>query len=110
MHAVMMIFLFVMPMTTGLANYIVPLQLGAADMSFPRINALSFWMLVAGAILIVAGLFGLGFCIRTGYAIKREKPDPAEIRARLNRLLAINLGSVALAALGLAMLVAGLML
>ena len=54
MHAVMMIFLFVMPMTTGLANYIVPLQLGAADMSFPRINALSFWMLVVGAILIVS--------------------------------------------------------
>ncbi len=54
MHAVMMIFLFVMPMTTGLANYIVPLQLGAADMAFPRINALSFWMLVAGAILIVS--------------------------------------------------------
>ena len=54
MHAVMMIFLFVMPMTTGLANYIVPLQLGAADMAFPRINALSFWMLVAGAVLIVS--------------------------------------------------------
>ncbi len=54
MHAVMMIFLFVMPMTTGLANYIVPLQLGAADMSFPRINALSFWMLVAGAVLIMS--------------------------------------------------------
>jgi cytochrome c oxidase subunit 1 len=54
MHAVMMIFLFVMPMTTGLANYIVPLQLGAADMAFPRINALSFWMLVAGAILILS--------------------------------------------------------
>ncbi len=54
MHAVMMIFLFVMPMTTGLANYIVPLQLGAADMAFPRINALSFWMLVAGAVLILS--------------------------------------------------------
>ncbi len=54
MHAIMMIFLFVMPMTVGIANYIVPLQLGAADMAFPRINALSFWMLVVGAILIVS--------------------------------------------------------
>jgi len=67
-------------------------------------------LIIAGAILVAAGLFGLGFCIRTGYAIKREKPDPDEVRARLNRLLAINLGSVGLAALGLAMLVAGLML
>ena len=57
MHAIMMIFLFVMPMTTGLANYIVPLQLGAADMSFPRINALSYWMLIVGAILIVSAFF-----------------------------------------------------
>ncbi|CAN5652284.1 cytochrome c oxidase subunit I [soil metagenome] len=57
MHAIMMIFLFVMPMTVGMANYIVPLQLGAADMAFPRINALSFWMLVAGAVLIVSAFF-----------------------------------------------------
>ena len=57
MHAIMMIFLFVMPMTVGLANYIVPLQIGAADMAFPRINALSFWMLVVGAILIVSAFF-----------------------------------------------------
>src|ERR1044072_292589 len=35
MHAIMMIFLFVMPMTVGIANYIVPLQIGAADMAFP---------------------------------------------------------------------------
>ena len=41
MHGTTMIFLFVMPMLTGLANYIVPLQIGAADMAFPRINALS---------------------------------------------------------------------
>jgi cytochrome c oxidase subunit 1 len=59
MHALIMIFLFVMPMTVGIANYIVPLQLGAADMAFPRINALSFWMLVVGAMLIVSAfLFG----------------------------------------------------
>jgi cytochrome c oxidase subunit 1 len=59
MHAVVMIFLFVMPMTTGLANYIVPLQIGAADMAFPRINALSFWLLLGGGGLILSAfLFG----------------------------------------------------
>jgi cytochrome c oxidase subunit 1 len=53
MHAVTMIFLFVMPMTTGLANYIVPLQLGAADMAFPRINALSYWLVLGGGLMIM---------------------------------------------------------
>jgi len=53
MHAVTMIFLFVMPMTTGLANYIVPLQIGAADMAFPRINALSFWLVLSGGLMIM---------------------------------------------------------
>jgi cytochrome c oxidase subunit 1 len=59
MHAITMIFLFVMPMTTGLANYIVPLQIGAADMAFPRINALSYWMLLASGIMIMMA-FGFG--------------------------------------------------
>jgi cytochrome c oxidase subunit I len=59
MHAITMIFLFVMPMTTGLANYVVPLQLGAADMAFPRINALSYWMLLFGGLVIMSAfLYG----------------------------------------------------
>lgn len=59
MHAITMIFLFVMPMFVGLANYIVPIQIGAADMAFPRINALSYWMIpVGGAFIIGAFAFG----------------------------------------------------
>jgi cytochrome c oxidase subunit I len=59
MHALTMIFLFVMPMTTGLANFIVPLQIGAADMAFPRINALSFWLVLGGGFMIMSAfLFG----------------------------------------------------
>src|ERR671914_2157905 len=42
MHGLTMIFLVVMPLLTGVGNYIVPLQIGAADMAFPRINALSY--------------------------------------------------------------------
>jgi cytochrome c oxidase subunit I len=52
MHAIFMIFLFVMPMWTGIANYVVPLQIGAADMAFPRINALSYWMILFGGLII----------------------------------------------------------
>ena len=41
-----MVFLFVVPMMAGLANYFVPLMIGARDMAFPRLNALSFWLLL----------------------------------------------------------------
>src|ERR1700722_20453732 len=44
MHGTTMIFLVVMPTITGFANYFVPLMIGARDMAFPRLNAMSFWM------------------------------------------------------------------
>ena len=58
MHGTIMIFLFVMPMFSGFANYVVPLQIGAPDVAFPRINALSFWMLPLGGLLICLRLPG----------------------------------------------------
>jgi len=59
MHGTIMIFLFVVPVLAGFANYIVPLMIGAPDMAFPRINALSFWLLPVGGGLIMSGyLFG----------------------------------------------------
>jgi hypothetical protein len=67
-------------------------------------------LVVLGAMMVAAGMVGLGYCIRTGYAIRRDKPGPDAARARLNQLVAVNLGSVALAALGLAVLVVGLVL
>jgi hypothetical protein len=63
-----------------------------------------------GAIVTLAGLAGLGYCIVQGLRIRRADLPPSEIHARLHRLIAINLGSVALAGLGLAILVTGLML
>src|SRR5919197_3390227 len=55
LHALIMIFLFVMPVTVGFANFIVPLQIGAADMAFPRVNAFSYWQFPLGGILIWSG-------------------------------------------------------
>jgi hypothetical protein len=65
---------------------------------------------ILGAAMVAAGLGGLGHCIREGYAVRRDKPAPDVARARLQRLVAINLGSVALAALGLGCVVLGLTL
>src|SRR5687768_1748270 len=66
LHGTTMIFLFVMPMTTGLANYIVPLQIGAADMAFPRINALSYWMVPLGGLLLFLG-YAMGGAANAGW-------------------------------------------
>ena len=52
MHGVTMIFLVVMPVLLGFANYLVPLMIGARDMAFPRLNALSFWLLAFGGLVL----------------------------------------------------------
>src|SRR3979411_1450463 len=57
MHGTTMIFLFVVPMMAGLANYFLPLMIGARDMAFPRLNALSYWLLRAGGIVFYASIF-----------------------------------------------------
>ena len=65
-HGVIMIFFVAMPFVTGLMNYIVPLQIGARDVSFPFLNNFSFWMTVGGAVIIMASLF-LGEFAQTGW-------------------------------------------
>jgi hypothetical protein len=65
---------------------------------------------VLGVSMVAAGLGGLGYCVREGYAIRREKPAAEVATARLRKLVAVNLGSVCLAALGLGVVVVGLVL
>ncbi|MEC3910716.1 cytochrome o ubiquinol oxidase subunit I [Sphingobium sp. CR2-8] len=65
-HGVIMIFFVAMPMITGIMNYIVPLQIGARDVSFPFLNNFSFWMTTAGAVIVMMSLF-VGEFARTGW-------------------------------------------
>jgi cytochrome o ubiquinol oxidase subunit 1 len=65
-HGVIMIFFVAMPFVTGLMNFVVPLQIGARDVAFPFLNNFSFWMTVAGGMLVMASLF-VGEFARTGW-------------------------------------------
>ncbi|MGH9245668.1 MAG: cytochrome c oxidase subunit I [Acidimicrobiales bacterium] len=55
MHGSIMLFLFIGPFAFGLANFIVPLQIGARDMAFPRLNALSYWFFLFGGLTLLSG-------------------------------------------------------
>ncbi len=65
-HGVIMIFFVAMPLVVGLMNVVMPLQIGARDVAFPFLNNFSFWMTVAGAILVMISLF-VGEFARTGW-------------------------------------------
>jgi cytochrome c oxidase subunit 1 len=66
MHGTTMVFLVGMPILFGLANYLIPLMIGARDMAFPRLNAFSFWLTAFGGLLLYFsfiggfGLYGTG--------------------------------------------------
>ena len=60
MHGTTMVFLVVMPLSAAFFNWIVPLQIGARDVAFPRLNALSLWVFIFGSILMNISWFAGG--------------------------------------------------
>nr|WP_084802541.1 cytochrome c oxidase subunit I [Halorientalis sp. IM1011] len=56
-HGITMLFLFGTPILAAFSNYLIPILIGADDMAFPRINAIAFWLLPPGALLIWGGFF-----------------------------------------------------
>ncbi|MEO3805137.1 cytochrome c oxidase subunit I [Nonomuraea sp. B1E8] len=57
MHGTLMMLLFATPLFAGFANVIMPLQIGAPDVAFPRLNAVSFWLFLFGGLIVVSGFF-----------------------------------------------------
>ena len=57
MHGTTMIFLVGMPLPTALGNYLIPLQIGARDVAFPRLNMFGFWVFALGGAFIYSGFF-----------------------------------------------------
>ena len=74
LHGSMMIFLFVIPaIPSGLGNFFIPLQIGARDVAFPRLNLSSYWIFVAGILVILASLvrpMDTGWTFYTPYSAK----------------------------------------
>jgi cytochrome c oxidase subunit 1 len=66
-HGTSMVFLVGVPILAGFANYLVPLMIGAADMAFPRLNALSYWMFLLGGIVLVLSFFAEGGASQAGW-------------------------------------------
>ncbi|MDQ0252235.1 cytochrome o ubiquinol oxidase subunit 1 [Sphingomonas kyeonggiensis] len=65
-HGTIMIFFVAIPLIVGIVNFVMPLQIGARDVAFPFLNNLSFWLTVAGAVLVMLSLF-VGEFARTGW-------------------------------------------
>ena len=65
-HGTIMIFFVAIPLIVGLVNFVMPLQIGARDVAFPFLNNLSFWLTVAGALLVMVSLF-VGEFSRAGW-------------------------------------------
>ena len=66
MHGTTMVFLVVVPILAGFANYLVPLMIGARDMAFPRLNALSYWLFLFGGIILLFSFFAQGGAAPSG--------------------------------------------
>jgi cytochrome c oxidase subunit 1 len=66
-HGTTMIFLVVVPIFAGFANYLVPLMIGARDVAFPRLNALSYWLFLFGGITLYLSFFAKYGASRSGW-------------------------------------------
>ncbi len=68
MHGTIMVFLAVVPLAVGaFGNYLVPLMIGAPDMAFPRLNMMSYWVYLAGGLVMTAGFFLPGGAANSGW-------------------------------------------
>jgi cytochrome c oxidase subunit I len=66
-HGTTMIFLVVVPILAGFGNYLVPLMIGARDMAFPRLNALSYWLFLFGGIVLYLSFFAQRGAAQAGW-------------------------------------------
>ena len=75
MHGTVMLLLYGTPVVWGFANYVMPLQIGAPDVAFPRLNAFGFWLTAVGGILMLSGFFTPGGAADFGWTMYSPLSD-----------------------------------
>ena len=81
LHGTFMIFFFTIPLLAGLGNYVVPIQIGARDMAFPRLNAISFWLLIPAGLMMLTSMFVQGGTAAGGERTPAGRPPNARSAA-----------------------------
>jgi cytochrome c oxidase subunit I len=80
MHGTAMIFLFVVPILAGFGNYLIPLMIGARDVAFPRLNALTYWLFLMGGVVLLMSFLAEGGAANSGWTgyvpLSREEGSP----------------------------------
>jgi cytochrome c oxidase subunit 1 len=99
MHGTMMIFLFANQVSTGLANYFVPLQIGAADVAFPRLNAMSYWLYLFGSLMVLSGFLVAGGAASAGWTGYPPLSDSSYLPGRGMDLWVMGLAIVGIASI-----------
>jgi len=103
MHGLIMIFWFLSPLAIAFFNYLVPLQIGAKDLAFPRLNALSYWLFLSGGTLAIASFFVPGGSAASGWTTYQPlstatyQPGPGPTLTYVGLLVlavSVTLGSV----------------
>lgn len=75
MHGTIMLLLYGSPMVFGFANYIMPLQIGAPDVAFPRLNSFGFWLTTAGGVIMISGFLTPGGAADFGWTMYSPLSD-----------------------------------
>jgi cytochrome c oxidase subunit I len=107
MHALTMIFLAIMPLGAAFFNWLIPLMIGARDVAFPRLNALSYWIFLGGGLLLVSS-FVFGGAPDSGWFAYAPLSDRAAIANEFTGGSGMNFYAVGLLTLGLSSLIAAL--
>lgn len=98
MHGTIMLFLWTFPSLVGLANYLVPIMIGARDMAFPRLNAVAFWMVPVVGTLMIASFFAPGGPAQAGWwsypPVSIQNPTGSLINGQVIWILAVAISGV----------------